>query len=432
MPEELKPQVLDPAKSNADIARKQADQDLAGKSTATGEFGEATDALDKLAALVQPKPDAPKPDAPKPDAPKPDAPKPDAPPPPPDEDAQHLKRAEDLFKDSPALPPNASPKSAEAFSAIKIRAAKEVALLEEKLQEIQKAAEQSKTPTPERLQEQKELEDLRQWRAKMDVDFDPKFKEYDKAIAQQRDFIYAQLAKSPAFTPQVIEQIKKVGGPDAVNLSKLFEAAGDPTLQRLVEAKVADIEMAKYNRDQAVLAAKSNVREYLTTREAELSKGNAETRQTTVTRLDSMLGSLEWFANKKAEAGADAAAKKEAEEHNKFLGDLKGQLAAAVQDDTPEMKAILLTGMAQLFHTQRRIPSLEAALAAKDKELSEVKTKWEAVKNSSRSRLAESQAPANGIQTPASGSNPFERASDALDRIAQTVMQQRASASAGQ
>ena len=440
MPEDPKNTApLDPAKNNADVARKQADQDISGQPTVTGEFGNALDALDKLAAQVQPKPD-PEATPPKADdvpvlkaGDTPPPPKADAPPPPPAEDAQHVKRAEELFKDSPTLPANASPKSAEAFSKVKIKAAQEISALEAKLQEFEKQVEQSKAATPEQLQQQKELEELRQWRAKMDVDFDPKFKEFDKSISQQREFIYAQLAKSPAFTPETIEQIKKYGGPDNVNLAKLFEAARDPTLQRLVEAKVADIEMAKYNKTQAIESAKANITEFTKARETERVQATTASRQETVTNLDGMLGKLEWFVDKKPEASADAATKKEAEEHNKFLGDLKGQLSAALQDDTPQMRAILLTGMAQLFHVQRRIPALEAAIAAKDKELTEVRTKWEAVKNSSRSRLAESQAPAGGIasQSPA-GPNPNERASDALDRIAQTVMQQRASAAAGQ
>jgi hypothetical protein len=421
-----------PAAHNAQIAQQVKSQDIMGQSTATGEFGEATDALDKLAAQVKPAEAVP---APKPDvapAAKPAAPAPDA-----AEIAQaaenekHLKRAGELFKDSPALPPNASPKSAEAFSSIKIRAAQEISARDQKIEEMVKQIEDAKKPAPEQLQREKELEEHRQWRLKMDVDFDPKFKEFDKSIGQQREFIYAQLAKSPAVTPEVIEQIKKIGGPDKVNLSKLFEAIKDPTLQRLVESKVADIEMAKYNKEQAVTAAKGNLSKYLEERQQQLAQETSAARHTTVSSLEGMLGKLDWFSERKLEASADETAKKEAEEHNKFLTDLKGQLSAAVQDETPEMRAILLTGMAQLFHLQRRVPALEARAAAAEKELGEVKVKWDAVRNSSRSRLQESQAPAGGIPAQKTGTNFNERASDALDNIARQVMEQRSQQASG-
>src|SRR6185503_13514439 len=47
-------------------------------------------------------------------------------------------KAEEYFKDSPKLPPNASPKSADAFREIKIRAAQEVAAREAELEKLKK------------------------------------------------------------------------------------------------------------------------------------------------------------------------------------------------------------------------------------------------------------------------------------------------------
>lgn len=204
-------QPVDPAQHNAEIAAKQAAQDISGKPTVTGEFGEATDALDKLAAKVaekpkpgaqvEPKADAPKVDASKADAPKADAPKADAPKvdsPPPGPDPEALKKAETFFKDSPKLPPGASPKSSEAFSSIKLKAAQEISAREAEIEKLKKQIEDAKKPSTEALEKEKELEELRSWRAKVDVDFDPKFKDFDKSIEQQREFIYAQLSKSPA------------------------------------------------------------------------------------------------------------------------------------------------------------------------------------------------------------------------------------------
>lgn len=426
--------VVDTAKNNAEVAAKQAAQDISGKTTVTGEFGEATDALDKLAAQVAEKPKVePKPDVPpKADAPpKADVPpKADAPPAP---DPELLKRSDEFFKDSPKLPPNASPKSSEAFSSIKLKAAQEISAREQEIEKLRKQVEDSKKPSAEVLAKEKELEELRLWRAKVDVDFDPKFKDHDKTVEQHREFIYAQLAQNPAVTPEIIEQIKKYGGPDKINLTKLFEAIKDPTLQRMVEAKVADIAQVKYNKDMAIKAAKDNIGAYVKERQELSVKERTAHAQAVTANLSGLLDKLDWYAERKAPADADAAAKKEVEDHNEFIRTLKPQVLEAISDNSPEMKAVLVTGMAQLFNLQRRIPALEATLAAKEKALTEITAKWEAMKQSSRSRLHESAAPAGGIPNqPKSGLDVNARAGDALDELAKQVMEKRAQAAAGQ
>lgn len=432
---------VDPAKHNADVARQVAEQDISGKSTVTGDFGDASTALDQLAAKVTPKVEpSPEPEKktdeatpPPPPAKKAD----DVPPPPPDpgkkaDDATPPpppdlgKKVEDIFKGSPPLPPNASPKSAEAFAAIKLRATQELSAREQVIEDLKKKVEEARNPSAEQLQKEKELEELRAWRTKLDVDFDPKFKEFDQSIAKQREFIYAQLAKSPAVTAEVIEQIKKYGGPDMIKLDKLFESVKDPTLQRLVESKVADIEMAKYNREQAVSGAKSNLDKYLEERQTALTQVEESGRQATTATLDGLLKRLDWFAEKPLTGVSEASEKKAAEEHNKFVAELKGNISHTLQDNSPEMRAILIAGMAQLFHLQRRVPALEGKLSETEKKLTEVQEKWEAMKNASRSRLSESQAPPGG-GTPAAktGLDLSQRPGDALDDIARDVMEKR-------
>jgi len=441
------PGPVDPAKHNADVAAKVAGQDISGQSTVTGEFGEATDALDKLAAQVKPKEMVEPPKAPDaPDAsPKlqkqpdkaPDKTPDKTPDPVPDPEAtkkaeEALKKADEYFKDSPKLPPNASPKSSEAFSSIKLKAAQEISAREAEIEKLRKEIEAAKKPSTEVLEKEKELEELRKWRAKVDVDFDPKFKDHDKGIEQQREFIYAQLGKNPAVTPEIIAQIKKYGGPDMINLSKLFDSIKDPTLQRLVESKVADIEMAKYNKEQAIKAAKENITLYAKEREEAQAKAATTQVQAVTSNLSNLLDRLDWYSEKEIPKDADAATKKEIEEHNEFIKTLKPQVMEAITDNTPEMKAVLITGMAQLFNLQRRVPVLEAKLAASEKALTEVTAKWEAVKNSSRSRLNESAAPAGGIPQQKPGVDVNTRASDALDDLAKQVMEKRAQAAAGQ
>lgn len=451
MPTDNKPNAMvDPAENNAKVAQQLKAQDISGQSTVTGEFGEATDALDKLAAQVKPRPDATpevipevtpevtpkvpdtKPDA-KPAIPLEEGVKPDTKPAAPAApDPALVKRAEELFKDSPTLSPNASPKSAEAFSSIKLKSAQEISAREQQIEALKKQLEDAKKPNTEQLTKEKELDELKQWRAKLDVDYDPKFKSFDQTIEQSREFIYAQLAKNPAVTPEIIEQIKKYGGPDSINLVKLFDSLKDPTLQRLVESKVGDIEMAKYNKEKAIQAAKENIGQYVKERQEASTKATVAATQEVTSNLTQLLDKLDWYAPKAVEGVTDEAQKKEITEHNEFVNGIKEQVAAAIQDDSPKMRAILITGMAQLFNLQRRIPALEATLAAKDKALQEITAKWNAVKGASRSRLNESAAPAGGIPNqPKTDNGVNVPTGDALDAIARQVMEKRA-ANAGQ
>ncbi len=436
MPDEVKPAAPQTpeqlAAHNAEVARKVAGQDILAQPTKTGEFGEASGALDALASQVTPKlepePDAPPKPAgePRPLAPKLDAPKSDAPPQPTAEEVALQKRADDLFRDSPGLPPNASPKSAESFTKIKVRAAQEISAREQEITTLKKQIEDAKNPSTAQLEKEKELEELRQFRQRLDVDFDPRFKEHDKAIAGHREFIYAQLLKSPNITPAVIDQIKKYGGPDMVDMSKLFESVKDPTIKRLVEAKVADIEMAKYNRELAVKDAKTNLTQYQQTRQTELGQQEEVQYKTAVQSADKILGGLDWIAEKAIVAGMEEPAKKEATEHNEFVGTLKSQMIIALKDNSPEMRGILVAGMAQLFNLQRRVPALEAQLAAAQKASEDAVAKYGAIRNASKSRLSESQAPSGGITNLKKDTDINQRPGDALDAIAKRISEERA------
>jgi len=447
----LSPPAGEAANHNAEIAAKQADQDLSGKSTAPEVLKETSEALDDLhkdaqkkakeeadraAAVVEPKPDdktKEKPGAAKPAGEvKPGEAKPAG------EgkstvDEAAAKRAETLFKDSPGLPAGASPKSSEAFSAVKIRAAQEVSKLEQQVQALTKSnselTEKLKNPVPENVT--KELKELREFRSKLDVEIDPKFKEFDKSISSAQEFIYAQLKKSPAVTDDVIAQIKKHGGPENINLEKIFEVVKDPTIQRLVEAKVADIEQHKFNKDQAIKSAKDNIGQYLSEREKSFKEGVATHTTATRTEFDKLAGQLPWLKEQTPAAGADEAATKAVAEHNAFVADTRKQLDDALADDSPEMRAIMLTGMAQLFNLQRVHKAVSAENESLKTQLAESQALVERLKAPSRSRLPESGAPAGKVETPKPKDNFDLRAGDALDAIRNKVVEERSKVAAG-
>jgi hypothetical protein len=426
------------AANNAEVAAKQAAQDAAGKSGAgdPSDFHAASDALDALAQSVKPvEPPVQTPEekeaADKAAAETAEAAKKA-------EEAtaaekaaadEAAKKADDYFKDAPTLPPGAAPKSSEAFATVKVIAAKEIKAREDKIAELQKKYDEleakAKTPPAELTAAQKELEDHRAWRAKLDVDFDPKFKEFDKGIAATREFVYDQLRKNPAITEEVINEIKKYGGPENVNLTKVFESVKDPVLQQIVQSKIADITMQKYSKDQAIKAAKDNIVQYTQARQQEIQRADTEHTDLTQKELNTMLGALPWFKEKAADGKATDVEKAAVEDHNKFLGTIKSQIAEASKDNSPQMRAILVTGLAQLFNLQREHQGANAELTRVKKELAEVTAKWEKHKVASVNRGRESNAPAAGVPAAPKAPDFNTRAVDALDVLAKSVMETR-------
>lgn len=343
-----------------------------------------------------------------------------------------LKKADDVFKDAPGLPSGASPKSHEAFSSIKIKAAQEISRLTSELEKASKAlAEQRETsgkPSAETEQLKKEAEELRKWRAKLDIEFDPKFKEFDTAAAQAREFVYSQLRKGN-ISDATIEKIKQLGGPDKVRMAPILEALGDPTAQRLIESKLADVEMAKYNKEQAIASTKTNIDQYMASRQEELSKVATQHIAETTKELDNMWGALDWTKPVSAKQGATAEEKQQVENHNKFVTGMRQELDAAVKemDSNPKIRATLLTGVAQLFNLQNLHQTLKAKFEVLEKEAADLRSFKDKVKGASRSRFPESQAPASGSPSVQKPTNIFNtNASDAVDALAKQVMAERA------
>jgi len=457
MPEEIiptpAPELEKTAELNAEIAVKQAAQDLSGHSTAAEENAATSDALDALlAAKVEPKTetdDAPAVETVKPAVvpAKPDATpavvpaKPDATVPAvvdPDTEARQ-KKAEDIFKDTPGLPPGASPKSSEAFAAVKIRAAQELASAHKSIDDLkaEKAAleEKLKTPIPAELEE--ELKGHREWRAKLDVDADPKFKTFDASIASSREFIYAQLKRSPAVSDETIAQIKKHGGPEMVNMEKVYEATKDPALQRIIDSRIAEIEQTKWQKEEAVKTTKANIAAYVEERRKAMETAPTAHNEETAKIFEGYANRLEWLHEKTVDPKSDKATQDEVAAHNKFVESTRDQLTKAYVDDSPKMRAILLTAMAQYLNNEREYQKLKTQSAATEASLkAELQTATDAIarfKKASTSRLSGSGAPPGG-RTADQQSKPGDifttRPADALDSIAKDIIEKKALAAA--
>jgi len=425
--------------NNADVKAKLEGQNLDGKPATDAELQSSGDALDALAKSIVEDKEKAKAAPVEPVAADPVTPaEPTAPAAPVEtpeaiakreEEERVKKSAEDLFKDAPTLPPNASPKSTEAFASIKIRAAQAIAEREQRLEaaqkKLQEAEERLKNMVP--ADAVKELEDHRKWRAKLDVEADPKFKEFDKEISTNHEFIYAQLRKSPVITPEVIEKIKANGGPENVKLDKIFEAVKDPTLQRIVEAKVAEIEQTKWRKEEAIKSAKTNIDQYLAEQQKDYSERATAHNKKTEALFSQYSGNLNWFKEKPVDPKADEPTRKAAEAHNAMVKEIHSQVREALNDDSPEMRAIMLTATAQLVYLQKIHDANVATLASTKKALDDANAKLAKYSNASRSRLQETAAPStpNTVKPKTEADIFHTRADDALDALAKDVMEKR-------
>lgn len=440
MADDIKPKegFADPAANTADVKQKLEAQGPETGGAKPADLQNSSDALDELAKNLVEKKDKEKvedapadPAAPVVPAVVPDPQEVEAKAKAEAERAEALKKSEALFKDSPGLPPGASPKSSEAFAAVKIRAAQEISAREKELDETKaklKAAEEKLAagPDPEVTQE---LEDHRTWRAKLDVDADPKFKEFDKQVASSQEFIYSQLLKSPAITKETIKQIKELGGPEMVNLEKIFAAVKDPTLQRIIESKIADIEMAKFNKEQAIKTAKENITGYVAERQKAFEAGATAHNTATQKEFSNLTGKLTWYAEKPVDPKADEPTRKAAAEHNEFVSETKAQLEAAFQDDTPQMRALLLVGMAKLLYLQRVRAGEKGQIDALTKDLADRDAKIAKFANAAGAgRLRESAAPQGGAPADPKTKDidVTTTSTEALDILRKQVVEERA------
>lgn len=437
-------------KNNDDVIKQQAAQDVSGQPT-NGDSLDAGSALDALRAKVieakpaeaapveEPKVEGQPAAEPKVEATPKEEPAAAAPAPKADgtpaaaapavpavdpakvaEDERLKKEADKIFKDSPVLPANASPKSSEAFSSVKLTAAREISKISSELEDAKKklaeAETKLKSPLPPELEQ--ELTQLREFRAKLDIEGDPRFKKFDEKISASHEFIYAQLKRSPNITDDTIKKIKELGGPEHVNMDTILASVKDSTIQRLVESKLSDIEMTKHEKDQAISAAKSDIKKYTAQREQEWAQSANAHNTETQKNLNDLTSKVSWLNEVQVDPKADEAARKSAEAHNGFAKKMREEIQLASTDDSPAMRATLVLGMAHLFRLQAVHEATKAQLTTITKERDDAVALAERLKTASVSRLKDSGAPPSGT-APAkpAGPNFNESAAEAMDRL---------------
>lgn len=372
-----------------------------------------------------------RPPADKKDEPKPEDKKEDAAPADKKEDAAPADKKDDAAPadkaipepdelDKVELPPNAKAKSTEAFSEVKRVAREKISLLVTKTKELEvKVAElESKTKDGGLTSEIKtELEELRGFRAKMDVEADPAFKSFDIKAAEVTESIYAKLLTGGATAP-VIAKIKELGGIAEVNWEPILKNLPDQ-IRRSVEAKLVEVEDLGERKTKAIKEAKENAGKYLAEKQEQSAKHREISTQKALAYGEKLLAETEWMKPKQVPSGATPAEKTKIEDYNKFLKDASVAVSEAAKDDSPEMRAALGLGVAELLKVRRDFAehksSSEAQIRELEKNLKEAQALLEKIKKGSTQRLR--NTPAND-DTSHKTTKVLESGADAIDRMA--------------
>ena len=274
------------------------------------------------------------------------------------------------------LPPYAKPATTEAFERVKTLAGVKIDTLVRERDELaaklkEADAKAGKLPA----ETEQELNELRTFRKKLDVEYDPSFKQYDTQVTQNDESILVKL-KEAKVTDEVIGKIKEIGVGnvdwDSV-LDKLPSSA-----RRFIEAKLTQNDELRDQKARALDNAKKNADQFLSDRE---KKGEAEAKeeQAQIKKdFDELLGKFEWSKRREVAPTATAEEKSAAADHNKFLDEVQSAVADATEDNSPRMKAILTLGYCRMLALQRQVAAHDSALAAQQAAWTAEKAKFEA------------------------------------------------------
>jgi len=411
----------EPAYTPAPVAPPEVPGLDLGKST-SDDFAKTNTALDDLLKSATADKDEP-PVEPAAPVPVPDPATPPAPPvldpakpgPDPATPAAPAAPEPDEF-DKVEMPPHTKPASVTAFATVKQLARERLAAVEkEKAELVSKltAAEEAakSAPAPETA---KELEELRQFRLKYDVEADPSFKTWDKTVKDNEDLIYAKLKTAGVDAPS-LKKIEELGGPSQVDWEAISEKF-PVQVKRYIEGKLFENEDLVEKKKLAIEKAKANASEFVRTRQEEIYQNSTGRQTATEKEFNAMLPKIEWLKVLPVPATAKPEEKARIESNNALSTKVLSDVKEALNDDSPQMRAILIAGFAQLMRLRAESDSTKAGHSAEIAKLqATLKERDDFIARIKKS--GSSRAPGNApAAAPAHKASVNEDATEALDR----------------
>lgn len=263
---------------------------------------------------------------------------------------------DDAFK-AVQLPPHSKPPSRSAFDEVKRIARERIAAVETELAAVKAKvpAADVKIVTPEI---EKELEELRAYKKAQDFTSTDDFKnEYVKPIEQTDDAISAKL-KQLGMTDAALGEAKKIGYDklDWDALLKDIPQTSRLSLQALILQREQLNEKLAQGKDKATKMPQELAAKYT---EIE-SRRSAEQEALRITAANEIVTKGKLFETKTIPVDATPAARKELEEHNKFIKEQQDRFESWKKDTSPEMVGTLLAGTLKAYALLREVETLKA------------------------------------------------------------------------
>ncbi len=336
--------------------------------------------------------------------------------------------------DSVELPPHVKPKTVEAWSKLKETAKRKIAELSTAAEAAKAEADAARKERDELKQgalsseEQKELQELREFRQKLDVEADPSFREYDSKITENVEAIYSRLTRA-GFSKESIDKIKALGGPDKVNWEPHREKL-PAELFRYLDAKLVENEDLVEKKGLAITKAKERSSEFLKNRQVEISKSGKEFTSQVHKEFEALSPKLPWLKAVEIPKDAKPEVRAKLEAANKAVSEIQTDLKEAIEDNSPAMRAVLVAAYASMLKLQGDAKTRDGAHKAEVDGLKAEITKLQAavkekeafigkIKGASTGRLSNSSAPDGKSKTERNGKpgDPDESGASALDRL---------------
>lgn len=343
-------------KAKADADKAAADE--AAKTAAKPTEGDKKDFLDDLLGKQAAKPDE-----------KPAEPKPE----------------EDPYKDH-KLRADASDRTKSTFEDLKrtarereAQARAEAEKFKKEAEEARRAAEEAKKLAEESAKKgvpedvEKELKELREFRATVDVEHNPEFnKKFDERRERNNSTIFETLQRN-GLKPEVIEQVKKLTYDQQLAQIDAW-AEKLPTRDKLtVRNRLADNENVDADRAAALSEAKAKAAEVLAKGKANPQQDQEVFVREAVETLKPLLPQLPWLHPKEVPANAAPAEKQSIEQHNQQAVEAQRALLGFLQDNSPRSRSLLALAGVLAPRYRAEAQAAKAKIEALEKELNSIK-----------------------------------------------------------
>lgn len=263
--------------------------------------------------------------------------------------------------------------SAEGLKSARAEIARIKAEQQQAIEEARKAAiEEARKQVALPEETQKELEELRQLRSRVDVESDPQFKkQFDVKLESNYEAVYKELALY-GLKESELKVLRKIGETEKIeNITEM--AAKLPPASRLkIEAKLLENMSLSDARENALKDARERAQQIWQDREGQ-TKAQQEAEKAAWDQAVASFKGHDIFKKSDIPVNTPPEQKKKLEAENQHREKLQKLYDEVVNDNTPIAKAEAAFGLVLAHQFKSELDTTKAELAAAKKELEGIK-----------------------------------------------------------